>query len=85
MEGKWSDEGGNAEQELTLPDEGLAGVKQDVAAFHDHPFDGQVLPDVLGVAHLVVHHPDDNRIMSTLENPPLCFQNFISSHIMGWI
>lgn len=40
----------------TLPDEGLAGVQQDVAALHNHSLDGQVLADVLRVAHLVVHH-----------------------------
>lgn len=42
---------------VTLSDEGLTGVQQDVTALHDHPLDGQVLADVLRVAHLVVHHP----------------------------
>lgn len=47
----------DAEAKLTLPHEGLAGIQKDVAALHDHPLDGQVLPDVLRVAHLIVHHP----------------------------
>ena len=42
---------------LTLPDEGLAGVQEDVTALHDHTLYGQVLTDVLGVAHFIVHHP----------------------------
>lgn len=41
---------------LTLPDEGLAGVQQDVTALHYHPLYGQVLPDVLRVTHLVMHY-----------------------------
>ena len=45
-------------QKSTLSDECLARVQQDVAALDDHPLDGQILPDVLRVAHLIVHHPD---------------------------
>lgn len=41
--------------ELTLSDERLAGVKEDLAAFYDHALNGQVLPDVLCLTHLVMH------------------------------
>lgn len=42
---------------LTLADEGLAGVQQNVAALHDHPLDCQILPYVLSVTHFIMHHP----------------------------
>lgn len=42
----------------TLSNKGLAGVQQDVTALHNHPLYGQVLPDVLCVAHLIVHHSE---------------------------
>lgn len=44
----------------TLPDEGLAGVQQDVAALHYHPLYGQILPDVLRVTHFIVHHSGEH-------------------------
>lgn len=52
-------------RELTLSDEGLTCVQQDVAALHDHPLYGQILPDVLGVTHFVVHHPANQSLSST--------------------
>lgn len=41
---------------LTLADESLAGVQQNVTPLHDHPFNGEVFPDVFSVAHFVMHH-----------------------------
>ena len=40
-----------------LSHEGLAGVQQDLAALDDHALDGQVFPDVLRLADLVMHYP----------------------------
>lgn len=37
--------------------EGLAGVQQDLAALDNHALDGEVLPDVLRLAHFVMHYP----------------------------
>lgn len=37
---------------LTLTDEDLVDVEQDVTALHDHPLHGQVLAQVLSLAHL---------------------------------
>ena len=41
--------------QCSLSHEDLVHVQQDVAALHDHPLYGQVLPDVLRLRHLVVH------------------------------
>lgn len=41
----------------TLSHKSLAGVQQDLAAFDDHSLDGKVFPDVLCLAHFVVHYP----------------------------
>lgn len=46
-------------RKLTLSDEGLTGVQQDVTALYNHPLYGQILSDVLGVTHFIVHHPDN--------------------------
>ena len=40
-----------------MSDERLAGVQEDLAALDDHALDGQVLPDVLRLADLIVHDP----------------------------
>lgn len=56
-------------QRLTLSDEGLARVQQDVAAFYNHPFNGQILPDVFSVAHLIVHHPLNTRNINHWAHP----------------
>lgn len=41
----------------TLSHKSLAGVQQDLTAFDDHTLDGKVFPDVLCLAHFVVHYP----------------------------
>lgn len=41
---------------LTLSDESLAGVQQNVTAFHDHPLNGEVFPYVLCLTDFIVHH-----------------------------
>lgn len=41
----------------TLSHKGLAGVKQDLAALNDHALDGQILTDILRLAHLIMHDP----------------------------
>lgn len=45
----------------TLSNKRLAGVQQDLATLHDHALDGQVLPDVLGLTHLIVHDSVDEK------------------------
>ena len=47
---------------VTLSDKRLVHVEQDVAAFHDHPLDGEVLPDVLGLAHLILHDLQKDKV-----------------------
>ena len=54
-------------QWLTLPDKGLAGVQQDVTALHYHPLNGQVLPDVLSVTHLVVHYSEHTQAQQLVQ------------------
>lgn len=47
---------------LTLSDEGLVYIQQDVAALDDHALDSQVLADILSLAHLVMHNlQEDTR------------------------
>lgn len=46
-------------QQGSLPHEHLVHVQQDIAALHNHPLYGQVLPDVLSLGHLVVHLPGE--------------------------
>ena len=46
-------------QQGSLPHKHLVDVQQDVAALHDHPLYGQVLPDVLSLGDLVVHLPGE--------------------------
>lgn len=41
----------------TLSHKGLAGIQEDLAAFNDHAFNGQVFPDVLGLTDFIVHYP----------------------------
>lgn len=41
----------------TLSHESLAGVQQDLAAFNNHALNGEVFPDVLRLAHFVMHYP----------------------------
>lgn len=48
---------GSTEQGLTLADESLAGVQQNITALYDHSFYGQVLPYVFSVTHFIVHYP----------------------------
>lgn len=55
--------------ELTLSDERLAGVKEDLAAFYDHALNGQVLPDVLCLAHFIMH---DSRCRFGISLYSLC-------------
>lgn len=43
----------------------LAGVEENLAALHDHALDCQVLPDVFGLAHLVVHDSKGKRDISS--------------------
>lgn len=45
----------------TLPHEGLAGVQEDLAALRDHALDGEVFPDVLCLAHFIMHYPTGAR------------------------
>lgn len=40
---------------VTLSYKRLAGVEENLAALYDHALYCQVLPDVLGLAHFVVH------------------------------
>lgn len=40
---------------LTLSYKRLAGVQQDLAALYDHALYRQILPDVLSLAHFIVH------------------------------
>jgi hypothetical protein len=48
---------GSVWQGLTLADESLAGVQQDVTTLHYHSFDSKVFPYVFSVTHFIVHHP----------------------------
>lgn len=60
---------------VTLSDKRLAGVQKDLATLHDHALDGQVLPDVLGLAHLIVHYSVDEETpiiaVSYVQDPSL--------------
>lgn len=40
---------------VTLSHKCLAGVQENLAALHDHALNSQVLPDVLRLAHFVMH------------------------------
>lgn len=46
--------------------ESLAGVEEDLTAFDNHALDGQVFPDVLCLADLVVHYPGDREVRGGL-------------------
>lgn len=48
---------------FTLSDKRLAGVQEDLAALHDHALDCQVLPDVLSLAHFIVHYSEDEETL----------------------
>lgn len=48
---------GSAEWGLTLADESLAGVQQNITAFYNHSFYGKVLPYVFSVTHFIMHYP----------------------------
>lgn len=48
---------------FTLSDKRLAGVQEDLAALHDHALDSQVLPDVLSLAHFIVHYSEDEETL----------------------
>lgn len=41
---------------VTLSYERLAGIKEDFTTLYDHALYGQVLPDVLRLAYLIVHY-----------------------------
>lgn len=64
---------------VTLSHKCLAGVEENLAALHDHALDCQVLPDVFGLAHLVVH---DSRGKRTFCHSSL---NFIGLHRIKYI
>lgn len=46
---------------LTLANEGLAGVQQNITALNNHSFNGQIFPYVFSVAHLVMHYSVEER------------------------
>ena len=46
---------------VTLSHKCLAGVEENLAALHDHALDCQVLPDVFGLANLVVHDSGEKK------------------------
>lgn len=48
---------------FTLSDKCLAGVQEDLAALHDHALNSQVLPDVLSLAHFIVHYSEDEETL----------------------
>lgn len=44
-------------KQATLSHKSLAGVQENFTAFYNHPFDGQVLPNIFGLADFIVHDP----------------------------
>lgn len=50
---------------VTLSYKCLAGVEEDLAALHDHALDRQVLPNVFGLAHFIMH---DSRKKGTFHH-----------------
>lgn len=46
---------------LTLANEGLAGVQQNITALNNHSFNGKIFPYVFSVAHLVMHYSVEER------------------------
>lgn len=56
------------EVSFTLSDKCLAGVQQHLAALHDHALDSQILPDVLRLAHFIVHDSERTAKLQELEN-----------------
>lgn len=55
MESEVSSPGADLKAGVTLSYKRLAGVKENLAALYNHALYCQVLPDVLGLAHFIVH------------------------------
>ena len=50
---------------FTLSDKSLAGVQENLTALYDHALNGQVLSDVLSLAHLIVHDSRSKTLQNT--------------------
>lgn len=46
---------------VTLSHKCLAGVQENLASLHDHALNSKILPDVLRLAHFVVHDSKDEE------------------------